>query len=175
NLIVGDMFVPTQSFPATAQMASNGVSTVTPGNAMVAGKVYFVKSVNGDEITLTDTAFGTANINFNNARTGVPLQANTNDGDIRYATIVTPTSIIRPDYATVTDYRNTDKLVFRKYPGTTSTGLLVNDIKVSRLSEMYLIKAEAQVAAGLLNNAATTIKQLRDARFNRPQPLPTYA
>jgi hypothetical protein len=50
----------------------------------------------------------------------------------------------------------------------------VNDIKICRLSEMYLIKAEAQVALGDLAGAASTIKQLRDARFNKPQPLPSY-
>lgn len=175
SLQVNDMIVATQSRPATATMGLNGIST-SPANSLVAGKVYFVKTVSGDNITLTDTANGTTTINLNAANgTGLSLDVRANAGDIRYATLVHPTSIINPNYQSVTDYRNTDKLAFRKYPGTTANGQMVNDIKIARLSEMYLIKAEAQVAGNDLAGAAATMKTLRDARFNRPQATPSYA
>ena len=41
----------------------------------------------------------------------------------------------------------------------------VNDHKVFRVSEMYLIKAEAQARTGNLPGAADTLKELRDARL----------
>ncbi|MBC2838313.1 RagB/SusD family nutrient uptake outer membrane protein [Robiginitalea sp. SC105] len=41
----------------------------------------------------------------------------------------------------------------------------VNDLKVFRVSEMYLIQAEAAARQGNLTDAAQTLKQLRDARF----------
>jgi hypothetical protein len=173
TLAVNDMFVVSESRPLNAT-TSNGIAT-TPGNSLLAGKVYWVKSVSGNNITLTDTAFGTTTINFAGAvATFTPVGAFANAGDIRYATLVHPTSIINPNYMTVTDFRNTDKLALRKYPGTASNGQLVNDIKIARLTEMYFIRAEALISAGDLTGAAAVIKQVRDARFNRPQPLPVY-
>lgn len=180
TLAVGDMFVSTVSVPSNASTA-NGTTT-SPSGSLLAGKVYFVRSVSGNVITLTDTANGTSTIslaaasssNVNNAPL-FPLNAKTNYGDIRYATNVHPSSIIDYNYATSSDFRNTDKIAIRKYPGTTANGNLVNDIKICRLGEMYLIKAEAQVAANDLAGAAATIKTLRDARTNRVQPTPSYA
>lgn len=181
TLQVNDMFVSTQSRPANAT-TSNGTST-SPSNSLLAGKVYFVKTVNGNNITLTDTAFGTVTINLNAAippttnppTPFVPFTVMANSGDIRYSTIVHPSSIINPNYLTTADFRNTDKLSFRKYPGTATNGLLVNDIKICRLTEMYMIKAEALISANDLTGAAAVIKQVRDARFNKPQALPVYA
>jgi len=179
TLAVGDMFVSTVSVPSTAT-TTNGTST-SPSGSLLAGKVYFVRTVTGNVITLTDTANGTATIslagasssNANNAPL-FPLNAKANYGDIRYATNVHPSSIIDYNYATSSDYRNSDKIAIRKYPGTIANGNLVNDIKICRLSEIYLIKAEAQIAAGDLTGAAATIKIIRDARANRVQPLPVY-
>ncbi|GIR50809.1 MAG: hypothetical protein CM15mP59_5510 [Flavobacteriaceae bacterium] len=42
----------------------------------------------------------------------------------------------------------------------------MNDLKVLRVSEMYLIHAEAQAALGDLAGSAATLKALRDARFD---------
>jgi hypothetical protein len=56
----------------------------------------------------------------------------------------------------------------------TGPGFL-NDLKVFRVSEMYLIKAEAQARTGDLPGAALTIKELRDARFDLDTTLDSYA
>lgn len=64
-------------------------------------------------------------------------------------------------------------IIINKYPGSPEDQLL-NDIKLFRVSEMYLIKAEAEARLDQLNNAAQTMKLLRDARFDNVQPLPTY-
>lgn len=178
TLQVGDMFVSTLSSPSTAT-TTNG-STTTPANALLGGKVYYVRSVAGNNITLTvdPTVAAPVAANFAGGNgTGLSIAAKANYGDIRYSVNVHPTSIIDYNYTTSADPRTTDRISFRKYPGTTANGLLVNDIKICRLSEMYLIKAEALVATGDLVGAATAVKAIRDARANplRPQPLPVYA
>lgn len=176
TLAVGDMFVSTVSRPANATSA-NGTTT-SPANSLLGGKVYYVRTVVGDNITLTvdPTVATPVAANFAGANgTGLSVAVKANYGDIRYTTNVHPTSIIDYNYQTSTDFRNTDKITFRKYPGTTTNGLLVNDIKICRLSEMYLIKAEALIATGDLPGAAAAVKAVRDARTNRLQPLPVYA
>lgn len=178
TLQVGDMFVSTVSRPSNAT-TSNGTATL-PANALLGGKVYYVRTVSGNNITLTvDPTIATpVAANFAGANgTGLSISAKTNYGDIRYSVNVHPTSIIDYNYSTSADPRSTDRIVFRKYPGTAANGLLVNDIKICRLSEMYLIKAEALVATGDLPGAAAAVKAVRDARANssRPQPLPVYA
>lgn len=82
-------------------------------------------------------------------------------GDIRRFTYIDPTSIIAANYLDI-DSRN-DRLVIDKYPGKTSAPTR-NDIKVFRLSEMYFILAEAEVAAGNLSAAHDWIQQVRVAR-----------
>lgn len=176
TLQVGDMFVSTESRPANATSA-NGTAT-TPANALLGGKVYYVRTVTGDNITLTvDPTLATpAAANFAGANgTGLAIPAKANFGDIRYSTNVHPTAIVDYNYQTSADFRNTDKLPFRKYPGTTTNGLLVNDVKICRLSEMYLIKAEALVATGNLTDAALAVVAIRNARSNRVHPTPVYA
>lgn len=173
NVNVNDEFVFTTSFPTTAVMNGAGTATV-PTNAIVAGKVYFVKTKVGNVITLTTAANGTTTVNFAAANAASGLAVKHNNGDIRYAAFVHPTSIIDYNYQTSADFRNSDKIPVAKYPGTSANGNLVNDIKISRISEMYLIKAEALTNAGDLAGAAAVVKQLRDARFNVTQPLPVY-
>ena len=51
----------------------------------------------------------------------------------------------------------------------------VNDLKVFRVSEMYLIKAEAQARQGNLTDAAQTLKELRDARFGSETTAESFA
>lgn len=82
-------------------------------------------------------------------------------GDVRRYNYIDPTSIIQTNYQNV-DSRN-DRLVIDKYPGKTSTATR-NDLKVFRLSEMYFILAEAEVAAGNLASAQALIQQVRVAR-----------
>ena len=72
------------------------------------------------------------------------------------------------------DYRVNDQICIYKYPGKNSVNYL-NDYKIFRVSEMYLIKAEAEVGLTQLTDAGTTLKTLRDARYSTVQPTPNYA
>lgn len=110
------------------------------------------------------------------------LAANTTD--VRYRTIVAPSSVIDPNYATSPDYRNTDVLVINKHGGVatgtataavTQTNGFANDIKIMRLSEMYMIKAEARTKAADLVGAATAVNAVRKARINAAAVAPVYA
>lgn len=107
----------------------------------------------------------------------------TTNPDVRANVIIAPSSLIDPNYLNSSDVRNTDRIVINKHGGTTtgSNSWAVtaananhNDIKIMRLSEMYLIRAEASVASNLAG-AAASIKSIRDARFGTSQPLPVYA
>lgn len=51
----------------------------------------------------------------------------------------------------------------------------LNDLKVFRVSEMYLIKAEAQARNNQLTEAASTLKELRDARFGTDTVLEVFS
>ncbi|MGE8533393.1 RagB/SusD family nutrient uptake outer membrane protein [Chryseobacterium sp. D764] len=97
-------------------------------------------------------------------------------GDIRKYAYVDPSSKPNPDYASATaGNTRTDGLVIDKYPGKTSTATR-NDVKVFRLSEMYFIIAEAEVAAGNLTAAHDRIQQVRVARnFEGTATTPTYS
>ena len=101
-------------------------------------------------------------------------------GDVRRYANVDPTSKIDPNYATNPNYFQSDVIVIDKYPGKTVSGyLLRNDIKVFRVSEMYLILAECYAKTGNLNGAsnstAAILKKIRDARnFLGAQTLPNY-
>lgn len=113
-----------------------------------------------------------------------------NDGgssDIRRYAFIDPTSKIdQPNYSLATpgngfydtdsNYKLNDVLCIDKYPGKTGAEL-VNDLKVFRISEMYFIRAEALIAAGDLDGAATAITAVRTARtFRAPFPVtPVYA
>ncbi|WEK69144.1 MAG: RagB/SusD family nutrient uptake outer membrane protein [Candidatus Chryseobacterium colombiense] len=108
-----------------------------------------------------------------------------NTSDTRYRTLVNPNSTIDPNYATAADVRNSDRLLINKHGGTLTAGAAPwastasnannNDIKVMRLAEMYLIRAEARTAAGDLVGAATALKALRDSRYSAAQTLPVFA
>lgn len=97
-----------------------------------------------------------------------------NQTDYRYRTIVSPTSIINPNYATSPDYRSSDQLIINKHGGTavgsvtaatSANGGLTNDIKIMRLSEMYFIKAEARAAASDPLGAALAVNAVKAARY----------
>ena len=97
--------------------------------------------------------------------------------DIRFDAYVAPSSTISPDYLNAMDQVNEDILVIQKYPGHDGQ-LLMNDVKVFRSAEMLLIQAEAFADSGQLNGATSSVaailKELRDARFELPQPLPIF-
>ncbi|MFZ9032304.1 MAG: RagB/SusD family nutrient uptake outer membrane protein [Robiginitalea sp.] len=93
--------------------------------------------------------------------------------DVRYEVNVAPTSLIDPDYET-NQNPATDILVIQKYPGSEGQPLM-NDLKIFRASEMYLIRAEAAVAQGSLGLAAELIQDIHNARFGTTTDLPSYA
>ncbi|MEP2935383.1 MAG: RagB/SusD family nutrient uptake outer membrane protein [Gilvibacter sp.] len=64
-------------------------------------------------------------------------------------------------------------IFIKKYPGRDGQFGL-NDLKLYRIAEQYLIKAEAQAKQGQLAEAALTIDALRDARFGADMPTPVY-
>lgn len=103
------------------------------------------------------------------------------NSDIRGRAFLDPTTITLVDPLDMTkDYKSLDVLCIDKYPGKVGADL-TNDLKVFRLSEMYLIRAEAYASTGNLNGAtnsvASILKQIRDVRNYRgiAQPLPTYS
>lgn len=94
-------------------------------------------------------------------------------GDVRRDVIVDPTSLIDPAYATNNDPA-TDILVNSKYPGSEGQPLM-NDLKIFRAAEMYLIRAEAAADGGDFVGAAGFIDNIRDARFGSDVTTPTPA
>lgn len=93
--------------------------------------------------------------------------------DIRYEVNVHPSSVIDPDYEESLGGQTNDVLVIDKYPGSEGQPLM-NDLKIFRVSEMYLIRAEAAVAQGNLGVAANLIKDIRDARFGEATTAPSF-
>jgi starch-binding outer membrane protein, SusD/RagB family len=109
-------------------------------------------------------------------------QTNPGDHDVRARAFLDPTSLIaaNPDAVPTSSWKSQDVPCIDKYPGKTGADL-TNDLKVYRISEMKLIKAEARVAAGDLTGAAAILKEIRDARTYStaaqpalPAPLPVY-
>ncbi len=95
--------------------------------------------------------------------------------DIRRRVNIDPTAVINPTYTLGVNYQISDNLCIDKYSGITGAQL-VNDIKAFRLSEMFLIKAEARAQAGALLTVATILKNIRDKRsYTGARPLPVYA
>ena len=108
---------------------------------------------------------------------------NANPTDIRRNTMVAPSSVIDPNYSNSTDYRNTDRLIINKHGGVatgtataavTTAGGFNNDHKLIRISEMFLIRAEARAKASDFVGVATAIKAILDRRYPVAQPLPVY-
>lgn len=129
------------------------------------GSVYNVNGSNLAGISTFEMNRNLFNILDNN---GAPW-------DIRRWTNIDPTSVVDMNYMTSTSYNFTDVLVVDKYSGITGNAL-TNDIKVFRLSEMYLIKAEARAYATDLPGVATILKTIRDKRsYTGARPLPLYS
>lgn len=94
----------------------------------------------------------------------------TGQSDVRCNVFVHSSSIISPTYSTDPNPLVSDQITINKYRGSEGQNLL-NDIKMFRLSEMYFIKAEAQIAQNNLTGAATTLNTLRNLRIS-PTPPP---
>lgn len=136
---------------------------------------------------LTGSPFYEVGRSLHNVLNPTNMPANTiaaNISDVRANVIIAPSSIVDPNYATSADYRNSDKIIINKHGGTTSgsatwataaSNANNNDIKVMRLSEMYLIKAEARANAGDYPGAALAVQAVRIARNSVAPALPVYA
>lgn len=105
--------------------------------------------------TGTGGAFLEMSNGFYNAVTATP-------GDIRFPVNVDPAS----------DPGN-DLLLIGKYLGKPGLAY-TNDVKVFRVSEMYLIRAEILARAGDYNGAALVLKDLRDARTGGATALSSF-
>lgn len=135
------------------------------------------ENVAGNFITNTTTVSGSPF--FEVGRNLFNLYEARKNFDIRKYINVDPTSLENPNYLTDPSYIQTDVLIIDKYPGKTGYPLR-NDIKVFRLSEMYLILAECYARSGNFNGAsnssAAVVKQIRDARrMVGTETLPVYA
>lgn len=113
-----------------------------------------------------------------------PATLSTTIPDVRANIIIAPSSVLAANYTNTQDYRNDDVIIINKHggvvtgiatPAVTSTNGFNNDIKVMRLSEMYMIRAEARAAANDLPGVAAALKVVRDARYGTAQILPTFA
>jgi starch-binding outer membrane protein, SusD/RagB family len=67
-----------------------------------------------------------------------------------------------------------DLHLINKYPGSNGF-LFLNDEKVMRISEMYLIKAECHARLSQWTDAANAVKAVRDARSGASTPVDVYA
>ncbi len=109
-------------------------------------------------------------VNFDMSRKLFSLIDNQIPGDdIRRDAFVDPSSIFDEFYPNGPNPREEDVIVINKYPGKTpanvpATTQLRNDIKMFRLSEMYLILAEVAVHDGDLTTAATRVRTIRGNR-----------
>lgn len=90
----------------------------------------------------------------------------------------TTQSLCSPTYLTDAVVKDTDILAIQKHGGQTavsSSNAANPDFMQCRLSEMYLIKAEARIAAGDLTGAANVIDILRDNRIFGGNTVATYS
>ena len=95
-------------------------------------------------------------------------------GDIRKYAYVDPTSKANKKWDVPGENTRNDVLMIDKYPGKAGSATR-NDIKVFRLSEMYFILAEAEVAAGNMTAAHDLIQKVRVARtFAGTPTTPAY-
>ncbi|WP_181369537.1 RagB/SusD family nutrient uptake outer membrane protein [Flavobacterium album] len=75
-------------------------------------------------------------------------------------------SYVLPDYNSVSNsvYKSRDVLPVGKYPGSEGLSML-NDVKIFRMSEMYLIRAEAYASMNDIPNAIADVNRIRTARI----------
>lgn len=84
-------------------------------------------------------------------------------GGVRYDVNVNPTSIIADDVSPSTP-RSQDVIAINKYPGSEGQPLM-NDLKVYRWAEMYLLLAEIEADAGNVIGVESILNNIRTNRF----------
>lgn len=87
---------------------------------------------------------------------------NTNQTDIRYSTLLNDERL------------NEDVYLIGKYPRVPGLEFL-RDLKLFRVSEMYLIKAEVEIRNSDFASAQTTLKNLIDARYGQATTAPNIS
>jgi hypothetical protein len=117
----------------------------------------------------TNTTDINGSVNYDMSRKLFSLLNQLPGGDIRFDVFVDPSSKFDQLYPNGPNAREDDVIVIDKYPGklaplASSTMALRNDIKMFRLSEMYLILAEVAVHEGDLVTAATRVRSIRGTR-----------
>jgi len=108
-------------------------------------------------------------VNFDMSRKLYTLLNQIPGVDVRGQVFVDASSAYDNFYPNGANPREDDVIVINKYPGkpaplASATMQLRNDIKVFRLSEMYLILAEVAVHEGDLTTAATRVRTIRGNR-----------
>ncbi|QSS97756.1 RagB/SusD family nutrient uptake outer membrane protein [Psychroflexus sp. ALD_RP9] len=83
-------------------------------------------------------------------------------GGVRIDVNVNPTSIIADDVSPSTP-RSQDVIAINKYPGSEGQPLM-NDLKVYRWAEMYLLLAEVEASVDNFNEVATILNNIRTNR-----------
>lgn len=108
-------------------------------------------------------------VNFDMSRRLFALINQLPGTDVRGEVFVDASSAKDPFYPNGPNPREDDVIVINKYPGKTgslasATMQLRNDIKMFRVSEMYLILAEIAVHEGDLTTAANRVRTIRGTR-----------
>jgi hypothetical protein len=112
--------------------------------------------------------------------TGRTLYNIVDQDDVRFDMVASDDRLIDPGYpdnTTASAFGENDVIPVNKYRGNVpgENQPLMNNLKVLRVAEQYLINAEAKVANGDIPGAMTIIDEIRDARFGSDQPAPTAA
>jgi len=108
-------------------------------------------------------------VNFDMGRKLYSLLDELPGGDVRSPVFVDASSTFDAFYPNGASPRESDVIVINKYPGksgslASATMRLRNDIKMYRISEMYLILAEVAVREGDLATAGLRVRAVRQAR-----------
>lgn len=110
--------------------------------------------------------------------TGRTLFNMVDQSDVRFEMVASPDYLLDPGYPNNTTagiFAEEDVIPVNKYRGNVpgENQPLMNDIKVLRVVEQYLINAEAKVANGDIPGAMDIIDQIRDARYGSDQTSPS--
>ncbi len=99
--------------------------------------------------------------------------------NVFFSASATTSSLIDDNYTTAANVRTSDIIVLQKHGGqagaVTATNSNNPSFMVSRISEMYFIKAEARAQANDFAGVASALQTIVNARFTVPTVVPTPA